>query len=79
MPEPWQCPVRPRLPGLRQETPTFVAGVEALGADRIVTDETQGESGGRTNDGGRQLKSRKSGRQREAVSKKDHGRNLHIL
>lgn len=57
--------VRPPRPGLG--APTFVAGVEALRTDRVVTDEAQGESGGRADDGGWQLKACEPERQRGTI------------
>lgn len=56
---------RPPRPG--PEAPTFVAGVEALRADRVVTDEAQREGGGGADDGGRQLEACEPERQRGAI------------
>ena len=47
--------------------PTFIAGVEALRADCVVTDEVQREGGGRADDGGWQLKAREPERRRGAI------------
>lgn len=53
------------------EAPTFIAGVEALCADRVVTDETQREGGSGADDGGWQLKACEPERQRGAFREND--------
>lgn len=56
-----------RVLGPGREAPTFIAGVKALRADRVVADETQREGGGGADDGGWQLKAGEPERQRGAI------------
>lgn len=53
--------------GLDWGTPTFIAGMEALSTDRVVTDEAQREGGGHADNGGWQLKACEPERQRGAI------------